>query len=227
MKSAFRFAAAALALAVSACASPPDQAPAGPSFAPPLRLVGTEPFWGGRIGADAITLSGAERPDVTLPAVAAAVAGTSARFVTPAEGSAVSAPSTVVVTATLAGASEAAMADVARTLENALTAVDGVHRVRAATTPGRSVLTVGFMPGRTPEAAAAAARTAIGRARLPARAGAEVTFARPQPVDITLVAETCSDGMSDKRYPFSATVQFAGETLRGCAIPEAEWGGEA
>lgn len=34
---------------------------------------------------------------------------------------------------------------------------------------------------------------------------------------ITLIATECSDGMSDRIYPLTATVKIAGETLNGCA----------
>ncbi len=37
------------------------------------------------------------------------------------------------------------------------------------------------------------------------------------PLTITLEPSDCSDGMSDTRYPHRATVEFGGETLRGCA----------
>ena len=35
---------------------------------------------------------------------------------------------------------------------------------------------------------------------------------------VTLYVSECSDGMSDLRYPMTAEVALAGETLRGCAI---------
>jgi uncharacterized membrane protein len=34
---------------------------------------------------------------------------------------------------------------------------------------------------------------------------------------ITIKKEVCSDGMSDMKYPYSATIQYKGETLHGCA----------
>ena len=108
--------------------------PPAPVFELPMRLVGTEPFWGGRIAKDAITISGADRPDMRFPYRDPVVTGAGARF--------------------------------------------------------RSQSVGAF------------------------------------PVDITLVRETCSDGMSDKRYPFEATVVLGKETLKGCAIREAEFGGE-
>jgi uncharacterized membrane protein len=37
------------------------------------------------------------------------------------------------------------------------------------------------------------------------------------PLRVTLTATACSNGMSDHAYPLSATVDLAGETLRGCA----------
>lgn len=40
---------------------------------------------------------------------------------------------------------------------------------------------------------------------------------------ITLMAEPCSDGMSDLTYPFKATVETAGEQLTGCAAPADAW----
>ena len=108
--------------------------PPAPLFEYPMRLVGTEPFWGGRIARDGITISGADRPDMRFPFKDPAVTGAGARF--------------------------------------------------------RSQSIGAF------------------------------------PVDITLVRELCSDGMSDKRYPFEATVVLGKETLKGCAIREAEFGGE-
>src|SRR3712207_1208011 len=99
MSSLLRLSAAAFGLFAAACASsappPASEAPAAAGFTAPLRLTGTEPFWGGRIGPDAITLSGAERPDISLPAVQPVVAGDSARWYTPPPGAA-GAPSTVV-----------------------------------------------------------------------------------------------------------------------------------
>ena len=50
------------ALALSACAqSPVTTSP----FAPPLRLVGTEPFWAARVDGRTVVLSGADRPTLT------------------------------------------------------------------------------------------------------------------------------------------------------------------
>lgn len=59
----------AMALA-AACGpvAPPSAAspPSVPSAAPlPLRLVGTEPFWGAEVTADQIRLSGVDRPTLT------------------------------------------------------------------------------------------------------------------------------------------------------------------
>ncbi|WP_339914377.1 hypothetical protein [uncultured Brevundimonas sp.] len=34
---------------------------------------------------------------------------------------------------------------------------------------------------------------------------------------VTLIATTCSDGMSDRTYPLTARVEIDGETLMGCA----------
>jgi uncharacterized membrane protein len=41
-------------------------------------------------------------------------------------------------------------------------------------------------------------------------------------VEFVIVPETCSDGMSDRAYPFRATVTLGGETLNGCAIAESD-----
>jgi uncharacterized membrane protein len=38
------------------------------------------------------------------------------------------------------------------------------------------------------------------------------------PMTITLETATCSDGMSDLTYPYTATVVFAGQTLKGCGL---------
>ena len=221
---------AGLLLAVAGCASTPTgtTAPSGgaaASFSLPLRLNGTEPFWGGRIASDGIVISGAERPDLRLPAVSPVVTGTGARFRTPGAGSENGAPSTVVVTATFPGASAEVMnRDVVRPIETSLGALSNVHRVTSATAPGRSVITIGVLPGGGSQAAGELVRQRLASARLPARASASVTLAAAEPVDIVLVRETCSDGMSDRRYPFAATVTFGRETLRGCAIPEAQFG---
>ena len=51
--------------ASSAPADAPASAPPGPDFSGDFQLVGTEPFWGGRIQADGLTLSRAGQPDVT------------------------------------------------------------------------------------------------------------------------------------------------------------------
>jgi uncharacterized membrane protein len=46
-------------------ADAPASAPPGPDYAGDFDLVGTEPFWGGRIRSDGLTLSRAGRPDVS------------------------------------------------------------------------------------------------------------------------------------------------------------------
>ena len=51
--------------ASSAPADAPASAPPGPDFSGDFQLVGTEPFWGGRIQASGLTLSRAGQPDVT------------------------------------------------------------------------------------------------------------------------------------------------------------------
>lgn len=51
--------------ASSAPADAPASAPPGPDFSGDFQLVGTEPFWGGRIQSDGLTLSRAGQPDVT------------------------------------------------------------------------------------------------------------------------------------------------------------------
>ena len=115
-----------LGLGAAACtpgASGPQPGAPTAAIELPLRLVGTEPFWGGRIGADGITLSGADRPE--------------RRFGTPPVQSR---PDGLVYEA---------------------------PEVRIALTPG-----------------------------------------------------ACSDGMSDRRYPYAAQVRLGGEVLRGCAGPE-------
>ena len=77
-----------LALAVAGCApemgveAPPSVSATATAttFALPLRMVGTEPFWGGTITGEAITLEGADRPAVRFPAGEPVVAGTGARW---------------------------------------------------------------------------------------------------------------------------------------------------
>jgi uncharacterized membrane protein len=51
--------------ASTAPADAPASAPPGPDFSGDFQLVGTEPFWGGRIQADGLTLSRAGQPDVS------------------------------------------------------------------------------------------------------------------------------------------------------------------
>ncbi|HEY8573382.1 hypothetical protein [Phenylobacterium sp.] len=43
-----------------------------------------------------------------------------------------------------------------------------------------------------------------------------------QTLSLTLYGSECNDGMSDIRYPLVAEVEFAGETLRGCAAKQAD-----
>ena len=51
--------------ASSAPADAPVSAPPGPDFSGDFQLVGTEPFWGGRIQDDGLTLTRIGQPDVT------------------------------------------------------------------------------------------------------------------------------------------------------------------
>jgi uncharacterized membrane protein len=44
-----------------------------------------------------------------------------------------------------------------------------------------------------------------------------------QAVRVSLVTETCSDGMSDRAYPYRAQVDADGEQLKGCAAPVDAW----
>ena len=124
-------------LVLSTCTAP-SSGPAGPppsaigaTFALPMRLVGTEPFWGATITADSISLSGADRPHLRFPAGGREVTGAGVRW-------------------------------------------------RTQTSAG-------------------------------------------DPVEVTLLRETCSDGMSDRSYPFHATVVIGSETLSGCAMTESEF----
>lgn len=41
-----------------------------------------------------------------------------------------------------------------------------------------------------------------------------------QQIDIAITPGDCSDGMSDRTYPFNATVELDGQTLSGCAWRE-------
>lgn len=50
--------------ASTAPADAPASAPPGPDFSGDFNLVGTEPFWGGKIRADSLTLSRPGEPDV-------------------------------------------------------------------------------------------------------------------------------------------------------------------
>jgi uncharacterized membrane protein len=61
--------------ASSAPADAPASSPPGPNFSGDFQLVGTEPFWGGRIQADGLTLSRAGQPDVMAANTGVRVAG--------------------------------------------------------------------------------------------------------------------------------------------------------
>jgi uncharacterized membrane protein len=61
--------------ASSAPADAPASAPPGPDFSGDFNLVGTEPFWGGTIRADGLTLSRAGQTDVTVANPGAKVQG--------------------------------------------------------------------------------------------------------------------------------------------------------
>lgn len=43
-----------------------------------------------------------------------------------------------------------------------------------------------------------------------------------QPFTATLTPGQCSDGMSDRRFPFVATIALGGETLRGCGYTDSQ-----
>lgn len=64
--------------------------------------------------------------------------------------------------------------------------------------------------------------TAPGATIIPGRAEWQAKAADGQTLKVTLYVSECSDGMSDLRYPMTAEVEFAGETLRGCAAKTAE-----
>ena len=40
-------------------------------------------------------------------------------------------------------------------------------------------------------------------------------------MSLTLIAQTCSDGMSNRTYPLTAEVNLGDEVLKGCATPTA------
>ncbi len=48
-----------------------------------------------------------------------------------------------------------------------------------------------------------------------------------QTLDLALTPGACSDGMSDRTYPFAATVQLGAQQLNGCAWREGDDLGEA
>lgn len=52
--------------ASSAPADAPASVPPGPDFSGDFNLVGTEPFWGGKIRGQSLVLSRAGQPDVTV-----------------------------------------------------------------------------------------------------------------------------------------------------------------
>ena len=47
-----------------------------------------------------------------------------------------------------------------------------------------------------------------------------------QVVDLIITPGECSDGMSDRTYPFNATLQIGGEQRHGCAAPDGDVPGE-
>jgi uncharacterized membrane protein len=127
-------------------AEEPASAPAEPAGAPadaparvlggvnldePLRLVGTEPFWGLDADGDTLRLSGADRKEQVAPDKGPVLSGDTAVWTS---------------------------------------------------------------------------RTADGAA-----------------LKVTLVAKACSDGMSDRSYPLTATVEIGGETLKGCGASAASF----
>ena len=107
--------------ASSAPADAPASAPPGPDFSDEFNLVGTEPFWSGKIRGQGLTLSRAGQPDVT------------------------------------------------------------------AANPGVKVK-------------------------------GEVGVWEAGDLVLRLKAEPCSDGMSDRRYPWAARVTLAGEVFNGCTL---------
>ena len=42
-----------------------------------------------------------------------------------------------------------------------------------------------------------------------------------QPLNVSLMATECSDGMSDRTYPLTARVEIGDQTLNGCAASTA------
>ena len=126
-----------LAIALGGCATRPA--------APGLRLVGTEPFWGGTLTRHELTLSGADRPEIVVPNPGVRPCAPQACFFGDFEG-------------------------------------PGPRYVNAVLPDGRRL-------------------------------------------SLRLDPEPCSDGMSDRRYPFAASVTLAAgagrvERLTGCAGPE-------
>jgi uncharacterized membrane protein len=61
--------------ASTAPADAPASAPPGPDFSGDFDLIGTEPFWNGRIQGDGLTLSRAGQPDVSAANTGARVEG--------------------------------------------------------------------------------------------------------------------------------------------------------
>ena len=61
--------------ASSAPADAPASAPPGPDFSGDFNLVGTEPFWGGRIQDDGLTLTRVGQSDVSTPNTGVRVEG--------------------------------------------------------------------------------------------------------------------------------------------------------
>ncbi len=51
----------------------------------------------------------------------------------------------------------------------------------------------------------------------------EIAMWNSRDFTIRLRPADCSDGMSDNRYPYEATVTVEGEVLTGCAAPADDW----
>ena len=64
--------------------------------------------------------------------------------------------------------------------------------------------------------------TAPGASIQPGRATWVAKASDRAQLTLTIFASECSDGMSDRKYPWTAEVSLLNEALRGCAVKTAE-----
>lgn len=90
------------------------------------------------------------------------------------------------------------------------------------TEPFWSVKIVGTTLTLTRPDAPARDFNAPGASIQPGRATWIATDGDGAQLTLTIYASECSDGMSDRKYPWTAELTLFGEALRGCAVKTAE-----